>query len=108
MKTQTTTKNKKRRNKAGFGTIHVVLIVMFSGFSMSCASDIIKTVQSISLFSNQYDTNVEILNTKKAEAAELTLTVEKLNDPVYIKQYIHDILHFTCEGETIFVTQGSN
>lgn len=99
--------NKKYESrKAGFGTAHVILILMSAGLSLGCLGSIYETITDIFVYKSRYEDNLVELEDKKVEAEELNLLINKMNDPDYIKSYLRGVLMYSEKGEIIFVTQG--
>lgn len=101
------TRNKKHKNrKAGFGTVHVILILMSAGFSFGCLGSIYETVAGIFTYKSGYEDNLTELKNKEIEAKELSMLINKMSDPAYIKSYLRGVLMYSEKGEIIFMTQG--
>ena len=70
-------KRKRNKNKAGFGTANVVLIIMFSGFSFGFTKDIAIKVNDIVKAQRVYEQTVELNNQKNADKQLLLEKKEK-------------------------------
>lgn len=100
-------KRKVNKVKAGFVPGNVLLILMFSGLSFGCFSDITSTIKSILNYQNQYEMATKIRDEKQNVVNELKSMEMKLKDYEFLESYIRASLLLTKEGETVFIIQGN-